>query len=196
MQDAAPVRNFLFAFPYCRRNEVISIGGIFMKTGFEEIYERHAKDVHRFVLYLSGNPALAEDITSESFVRLWTSEEPIRTATVKAYLFAIARHLYIDSLRMESKLAEMNPEIPDPEAGPDKRALLQSELKEVFAILQTLPEVDRAALLLRAQQELPYEEIARALGISLVAAKVKVHRARLKLAEARESGTHKEERRR
>jgi RNA polymerase sigma-70 factor (ECF subfamily) len=74
--------------------------------------------------------------------------------------------------------------------------LLQSELREVIGILQTLPEVDRAVLLMRVQQELPYEEIARALGISLAAAKVKVHRARLKLAEAREQSAQKAERRR
>jgi RNA polymerase sigma-70 factor, ECF subfamily len=166
-----------------------------MKTRFEEIYERYAKDVHRFVLYLSCNPTLAEDITSESFVRLWTSEEPIRTATVKAYLFAIARNLYIDSVRMESKRAEMNPDLADTEAGPDQQAFLQAELREVLGILQTLPEADRAALLMRAQQELPYEEIARALGISLAAAKVKVHRARLKLAEMREQRARKSERR-
>jgi RNA polymerase sigma-70 factor (ECF subfamily) len=55
-----------------------------------------------------------------------------------------------------------------------------------------LPEIDRAALLMRANDGLAYEEIARALGISLAAAKVKVHRARLRLAAARlsaEKGT-------
>jgi DNA-directed RNA polymerase specialized sigma24 family protein len=46
--------------------------------------------------------------------------------------------------------------------------------------LQSAPETDRAALLLRAQG-LPYEEIATVLGISLAAAKVKVHRLRVKL---------------
>jgi RNA polymerase sigma-70 factor (ECF subfamily) len=49
--------------------------------------------------------------------------------------------------------------------------------------LQRLAEVDRAALLMRAQGELSYEQIAAALGISVVAARVKVHRARLELLE-------------
>jgi RNA polymerase sigma-70 factor (ECF subfamily) len=48
-----------------------------------------------------------------------------------------------------------------------------------------LPETDRAALLMRAADEMPYEEIARSLGISVGAAKVKVHRARLALARLR-----------
>jgi RNA polymerase sigma-70 factor (ECF subfamily) len=48
----------------------------------------------------------------------------------------------------------------------------------MLARLQSVPEIDRAALLMRAFHDLPYEEIAAALGISVASAKVKVHRAR------------------
>ena len=154
-------------------------------TEFQEMYERYARDVHRFVLYLSGDPALAEDITSETFVRLWASDERIRTQTVKAYLFAIARHLCIDSRRAASRRAEMDPDFPEPGASPEMLAHYRSELREVLKLLHELPEVDRAALLMRAQQGMPYEEISQALGVSLAAVKVKIHRARLKLAAAR-----------
>jgi RNA polymerase sigma-70 factor (ECF subfamily) len=51
----------------------------------------------------------------------------------------------------------------------------------VFAALQTLPEIDRAALLLHAQDGLPYAAVAAALGLSIPAVKVRVHRARMKL---------------
>jgi DNA-directed RNA polymerase specialized sigma24 family protein len=51
----------------------------------------------------------------------------------------------------------------------------------VQKVLQTLPEIDRAAFTLRVQHEPPYAEIARVLGLSLAAAKVKVHRVRKKL---------------
>ncbi len=104
-------------------------------TEFQEIYARYARDVHRFVLYLSGDPALAEDITSEAFVRLWTSEEKIRMLTVKAYLFAIARHLYIDSRRTTSRRAEIDPELPEPGASPEMRAHYKAELREVLKLL-------------------------------------------------------------
>lgn len=60
------------------------------------------------------------------------------------------------------------------------------DLAAVMAALQTLPEIDRAAVVMRAGEELPYEEIAAALGLTVAAAKVKVHRARLKLAAALE----------
>ena len=54
---------------------------------FHTMYQRYAVDVNRFVLYLSGDASVAEDITSEAFVRTWTAPANIRTATVKAYLF-------------------------------------------------------------------------------------------------------------
>jgi DNA-directed RNA polymerase specialized sigma24 family protein len=56
------------------------------------------------------------------------------------------------------------------------------ELAQVLLFIQTLPEIDRAALALRLQGDLSYEEIARVLGVSLAAAKVRVHRARMKLS--------------
>ena len=65
-------------------------------TRFHELYESYSRDVYRFALYLSGDPALADDVTSETFIRVWSSPEPIRLATVKAYLLTIARNLLPD----------------------------------------------------------------------------------------------------
>ena len=161
---------------------------------FQDIYKRYAQDIHRFALYLSGDQALAEDITSETFVRLWASDEQmIRILTVKAYLLAIARHLYIDSRRSASRYVEIDPELPEPGASPESVAIHKSELREVLRLLQEIPEVDRTALLMRAQHEMSYEDIARVLGISLAAVKIKIHRARLRLAEARIRGSHTNE---
>jgi RNA polymerase sigma-70 factor, ECF subfamily len=155
-------------------------------TEFEEIYHRYAQDVCRFAFYLSGNQALAEDIASETFVRLWTADKNnIRMLTVKSYLFAIARNLFIDSRRSDIRNAAIDPELPGQDASPEMQAISRSELHEVLKALQEIPEIDRAALLLRAQQDMAYEDIARALDLSLAAVKVKIHRARLKLNELR-----------
>lgn len=154
-------------------------------SDFHALYTKYASDVFRFALYLCGNRAEAEDITSETFVRAWTSPGPIRVATVKGYLFTIARNLFLQGLRRRSRHVPLDQEMVDAGVGPHLRAEQESELKAVVARLQRLPEVDRAALVMRAVEEMPYDEIARALGISLSAAKVKVHRARLALAEIR-----------
>lgn len=71
----------------------------------------------------------------------------------------------------------------DSRPGPEKLAGDQEQLRLVMGALAGIPEVDRAAVLMRADEGLAYEEIAVALGISVASAKVKVHRARLKLAE-------------
>jgi len=77
----------------------------------------------------------------------------------------------------------------DHRPGPEKLAGDQDQLRLVMEALAGLPEVDRAAVLMRADEGLAYEEIAVALGISVASAKVKVHRARLKLAELLPAGS-------
>jgi RNA polymerase sigma-70 factor (ECF subfamily) len=154
-------------------------------TGFSALYEKYAPDVYHFALYLSGERGEAEDITSETFVRAWASSEPIRMATVKGYLFAIARNLFLQGLRKKSRHVALDEELRDPQASPYEQAEQKAELLAVLGGLQKLPEIDRAALLMRAFDEMPYEEVARALGISLAAVKVKIHRARLALADIR-----------
>ena len=67
--------------------------------------------------------------------------------------------------------------------SPDIVAEDREKLSHLLSALQDLPEVDRSAILLRSQDGLSYQEIADTLGISLSAAKVKVHRARIKLAK-------------
>src|SRR5215469_9937754 len=61
----------------------------------ESLYQRYAPDVRRFSLFLSGDPVIADEITSDTFVSAWLAGERIRQPTVKSYLFTIARTLGI-----------------------------------------------------------------------------------------------------
>jgi RNA polymerase sigma-70 factor (ECF subfamily) len=155
---------------------------------FEGLYRTYSRDVHRFALFLSGDHAAADDIVSETFIRLWSARARVDLATVKAYLFAIARNLFLQRLRHERRNTVLDDRVVDVQPGPEEQVSARRELQSVLDALQTLPEVDRSAVLMRAEDNLSYEEIAAALGISISAAKVKVHRARLKLAEARLGG--------
>jgi RNA polymerase sigma-70 factor (ECF subfamily) len=155
---------------------------------FRALYDRHAPDVFRFATYLCGNRADAEDITAETFVRAWTAPEPIQAATVKGYLFTIARNLFLKGIQRTARHTTLGADLPDPAPAHASRLEQQAELDGVLARLQTVPEVDRAALLMRALDGLPYQEIATALGISVSSAKVKVHRTRAVLMALRTSG--------
>jgi len=161
-------------------------------TDFETLYAQYSRDVFRFALSLSGNLAMAEDITSETFVRVWMARDRLDLGTVIGYLMTIARHLYLEQLRHDRGRGEFASDPPDGSPGPHALAEGRSELDAVLADLQALPELDRAALLMRAQERLSYEEIAAALGIGAGAAKTKVHRARRRIAELR---IHREENR-
>jgi RNA polymerase sigma-70 factor, ECF subfamily len=152
---------------------------------FHELYERHAHDVYRFAFWLSGNAAEAEDIAAETFVRAWTVADGLKAQTVRVYLLTIARNLYLHTKRRTSRLVDLDPEMTDPAQSPYDLVAQKNELEAVMKVIQNLPEIDRAALLLRAQHELSYEEIAQCLGLSLAAVKVKIHRARLKLIQWR-----------
>lgn len=154
-------------------------------ASFHEIYERHGRSVYRFALYLSGDSTLAEDITAETFLRLWGAQQSIVMETVKGYLLAIARNVYLQERKRADRFTELA-ETAEDRASASTAAEARQELRRTLEWLQRLPELDRAALLMRAEQELPYEEIARALNISVSLAKVKVHRARLRLAEWRQ----------
>ena len=150
---------------------------------FEELYIAYSPEVYRFAFWLSGDAAEAEDITSETFVRAWMNFNSIRTETLKAYLFTIARNIFLESLRKHGNHAELADEIADHRPGMEKQIEHESELDTVRNILQALPEVDRSAFVMRVQYDLPYEEIARVLEISETSVKVKVHRVRKKLFE-------------
>lgn len=159
-----------------------------------EVYRRHAQPLRAFALYLSGDPALADDLVAECFCRAWTVRERVQTATVRGYLFAIVRNLFLRELRRGRRRSPLDDRTADGRPGPEAETIGRSDLRAVLKALQTLPEVDRAAVLMRAGDALPYEEIAAALGLGLSTAKVKVHRARLRLAAALRplTGTDKE----
>ena len=156
-------------------------------TDIESLYQRYAPDVRRFVLFLSGDPVMADEITSDTFVSVWLARERIRQPTVKGYLFAIARNLYRDLQRRQERHAELDEHMADKRISTQTHMEQTAEVRAVLAALQQLPEMDRTALLMRALDEMPYEEIAETLGIPVVTAKVKVYRARLKLMQTRQA---------
>jgi RNA polymerase sigma-70 factor (ECF subfamily) len=119
-------------------------------TDFSALYQKHAPEVFRFALYLSGNRGEAEDITSETFVRAWTSSAHIEMATLRGYLFTIARNLFLQGRRKSSRHDAIDEALPDHRPGPHALAEQRTSLDAVIARLQKLPEVDRAALLMRA----------------------------------------------
>jgi len=149
---------------------------------FRDMYQKYAGDVYRFAYWLCGDQFAAEDITSETFVRAWGNLDPSLMETVRAYLFRIARNIYLQGRRRDDRITQLPENRVAPTRNPAAVVADRLQLEQISTYLQTLPEIDRSAFLLRVVYELPYAEVARVLRISLSAAKVKVYRVRLKMA--------------
>lgn len=154
----------------------------------EALYRKHAPAVFRFAYGLCRNRSEAEDIAAEVFARVFTRANKIESPTARPYLLAVARNVFLDARRRATRdarlLKEMEHEQPDTGERLDDSARLNAALKALGA----LPEGERGALLLRLDHAHSYEQIAVTLGITVAAAKVRVHRARMRLASARKTG--------
>jgi RNA polymerase sigma-70 factor (ECF subfamily) len=150
----------------------------------EQLYRQHAAAVLRFAWGLCGSRHDAEDIVAETFVRLLTKGPRIEARTAKAYLLTIARNVWISGWRRRRREVLSDEPAWISDADPVSRIDAKAKLEETFKRLETLPRGEREALLLRVDHDMSYEEIASALSITVSAAKVRVHRARLRLSAA------------
>jgi len=157
----------------------------------ETLYRQHASALLRFAWGLCGDRNQAEDIVSETFVRVLTRAPRIETETALAYLLAVARNIFISGGRVRWREVPLPAEIGAAEHDAVGQLDGQTQFARVLGALRSLPEGERAALLLRVDHGLSYEDIASTLGTSVVAARVRVHRARLRLATARGSQERK-----
>ncbi len=155
---------------------------------FHRLYERYAKDVHRFAYWLCGDRDEAKDITSETFVRVWTAKREPRVETVKAYLFTIARNLFLKNLQRKDRFLTIKEEIADERNQPDKQADVDLYLAQVIKALKQLAEIDRTVLIMMAEKDMSYRDIAQATGLSVSSIKVKIFRARIKINKLLKDG--------
>ena len=125
-------------------------------TEIDNLYKRYAGDVRRFALYLCGDAVMADEITSDTFVRAWMAVDRIRQPTVKSYLFTIARNAYTDILRRAARHTQLDQRMPDTRISAQTQMEQSAEVAAVLAELQQLPEIDRTVLLMRTLDEMPY----------------------------------------
>ena len=154
---------------------------------FRTIFDRHAGAVRRFLRDQLGDAATADEATQETFVRAYGRLGSLRDGDkLLPWLFGIARNVALESLRarrrqapddVETILQARVDELPTPEAS-----MLGREAEAALArALATLSEERRAALVLRIDHDLGYDDIAEVMGWPLQKVKNEIHRARLEL---------------
>jgi len=151
---------------------------------FEEVYGRYFKDVFQFSLSLCGSAHLAEDITSEAFLKAIKKGGTFDgRCSLKVWLCQIAKHTYYDYLRKHAKLTALPSELP---SGSDfeVNVLDKAAALEVHKRLHRLDEPYKEVFSLRIFSELSFLEIGEIFSKSESWARVTFHRAKLKLKEA------------
>jgi RNA polymerase sigma factor (sigma-70 family) len=158
---------------------------------FETLFRQHQGEVFRWIRRIVRNSATAEELTVETFWRVHRARARFDPAagSFGGWLRRIATNTAIDHLRRDRREV---PLLNDPPgvARPDPRE--QSELRgQILHAMNTLTPRLRAVILLALVEEEPYEEIAKALGISIGAVKVRVFRGvRILREELSRAGVH------
>jgi RNA polymerase sigma-70 factor (ECF subfamily) len=167
-----------------------ALGG--SQPAFEQIVRRYQRPVISLIVRMTGDRAQAEDLAQETFVKAFRnlkSFDPARR--LSSWLFRIAHNTTLDALRRlkpEVVALEGLPEGDphrDPAAPPAPDSLEQAALGAALnrALLSLRPDY-RAAIALRYDQQLPFDEIGQILGVPEVTARTYVHRARKELARS------------
>jgi len=143
---------------------------------FETLFHQHQRAVYSWVLRIVRNPSAAEDLTVETFWRLYRAHarfDPGRG--FEAWARTIATHAALDWLRTQRPETELLMDVAAPPArDPAISAEIRRKTTEAFS---RLPPKLRIAAVLAVVEEQPHKDVAAALGISITAVKVRVFRA-------------------
>jgi RNA polymerase sigma-70 factor (ECF subfamily) len=160
-------------------------------TEFAEAAERHLDDVHAFLVYLTGDRTVAEDLTAETFARAlerWRRFDP-RRGSARAWLCQLARSTALDHFRAEERRRRREGRFAAAEqredAGPVFGEGLSPELERALARLSA---AEREVVALRVVLELEGEVAAQVLGISATACSTRLSRALQKLEQEVSAG--------
>ncbi len=158
------------------------------RAAFETLFRRYTPRLLGFLSRMVPERARAEELAQEVFVRVYQARgryEP--SARFSTWLFGIAHRLALNELalayRARERPLDTAPELPhgEDEASLDDQLDARRRIELLREALVKLPERQRAALLLRSEQGLGYEEIGEVLGASVSSVKSLLHRARERL---------------
>lgn len=152
---------------------------------FEKLYETYYMRVYSYVMTLAGKQCMAEEITQEAFYRAFTAKNAFRgESNAMTWLCAIARNLFYDEMRRQSKSTKA---LPDMDA--DSGVNIEREVEDrdtsyrIHLALNELEEPYRRVFGLRIFGELSFREIGGICEKTENWARVTYHRAKIKLQE-------------
>lgn len=157
-----------------------------------EMYQSYADEVKRFLICLTSNVDVAEELTQETFYQAVKSIHRYNgECKLSVWLCQIAKHTYYNYLKKEKKnhnesvenMMQMGMEFPSNQDLPDVAVMKRSTLVSIHKEIHQLQEPYREIFLLRASLQLSFKEIGEVFGKSENWARVTYYRAKVKLSE-------------
>ena len=156
------------------------------KSKIADIVVAYRDDLQRFLLSLSKNEAVAEDITQETFLKLFTKRPKYKSAaSFKTWLFTIGRNLMLNELKRLSRNGELAEEVMSlPMANDPLEKLTENEeARQLREAMEKLKPEYREVLYLTYFEEMSNKETAAVIGKKLGATEMLLSRARASLKE-------------
>ena len=158
---------------------------------FQELLRRRQREVWLTCLRFLGLTQDADDMTQEVFIQVYRRLPQFRgEAPFRSWIRSIAKNLCKNELRRRSRRLRTQPgaetswkQAVDPQPGPENEAMFRDRQQRLASALSHLSEGDAQLLAVVTNKEMTYADLARELGISKSALKMKVLRIRLRLRE-------------
>lgn len=157
----------------------------------EEIYTAYFKDVYLYILKLSGDVHIAEEITSETFYKALKKIDTFRgDCDMRVWLCQIAKFTYYSHLKRENRVDSVDEEllrnIPDPVISLEERLIQREAAADIRKVLHTVPEPYKEVFMWRTFADLSFRQIGQIFGKSENWACVTYHRAKIKILKGLE----------
>lgn len=164
----------------------------------QELYKLYINDVYHYLLSLSKDKSLAEDLTQDTFMKAYVALHNSQPKALKSWLFKIAYHTFIDYTRRNHKNTFQAPEyfsnIPSKNSSPEIHFLKNREKEELLTKIDQLTPIQKQVITLYDLQGFSYKEISSMLSIKENTLKSHIFRARARLRQMYKKGSAHHER--
>ncbi|MFZ7947004.1 sigma-70 family RNA polymerase sigma factor [Neobacillus sp. 19] len=151
----------------------------------DQAYREHVNDLYRYLYSLSKDHFIAEDLVQEAFYRAYLHLDDYEISNIRAWLFKVAYHAFIDFQRKNKRLviqAQLE-EGSFSKETPEKRLLEKEGFQLLLEDIHSLKEQERHVLLLCDLHQLKYNEAAEILEMNINTLKSHLHRGRRKVMD-------------
>ncbi len=161
---------------------------------FEDVYKRYYRDVYYYLLSLSSNPGLSEELAQETFYKALKNINKFKgECKLESWLCQIAKNAYLSWVKKQKHLTQkaLEPEEScaavrtkeQADSSPEVLCIRKEEALSIYKVLHILREPYKEVFTLRTLGELSFKEIGEIFGQGEGWARVTYHRAKLKIQE-------------